>query len=249
MTGASSGIGEAVTRRLAGDGMTVVAVARRRDRLDRMAAEHPRILAHAADVADRRAVDQLADRVRAELGRCDLLVNGAGVGGGAFTGPESVDGLAHTMQVNFMGAVHTIAAFRELLVHSAPSHVVNVASVSGKVGVGPPDYVASKFALVGLSESLSLAWAPDGVTVTQLNPGFIVTEGFPQRRLVESPFSRFLGAPDDVADAVADVVERRPRERTVPSWYRPLVTLRHVLPPLFWRLAARTNRARGRRDG
>jgi NAD(P)-dependent dehydrogenase (short-subunit alcohol dehydrogenase family) len=248
VTGASSGIGAAVARRLATDGMTVVAVARRRERLDRMAAEHTRILAHAADVADRAAVDGLANRVREELGRCDLLVNGAGVPGGAFTGPDGVDGLARTMQVNFMGAVHTIAAFRDLLVHSAPSQVINVASVSGKVGVGPPDYVASKFALVGLSESLSLAWARDGVTVTQLNPGFIVTEGFPQRRLVDSPVARFIGAPDDVADAVADIVERRPRERTVPRWYRPVVTVRHALPPVFWRLASRTHRARGRRD-
>jgi NAD(P)-dependent dehydrogenase (short-subunit alcohol dehydrogenase family) len=248
VTGASSGIGAAVARRLADDGITVVAVARRVERLDAMAADHPNIVAHGADVADRAAVDGLADRVGAQFGRCHVLVNNAGVGGGAFTGPESVDGLLHTMQVNFVGAVHATAALHDLLESSAPSQVVNVGSLSGKLGVGPPDYCASKFALVGFSEALSLSWAHKGIAVTQLNPGFIATEGFPQRRLVASRFARYVGAPEDVADAVADVVASPVRERTVPRWYRPLVALRHVVPPLFWVLASRTSRARGTRD-
>lgn len=249
VTGASSGIGAAVARRLADDGMTVVAVARRVDRLDRMASHHPRIVAHGADVGDRASVDDLAARVRREFGRCDVLVNNAGVGGGAFTGPDSVDGLLHTMQVNFVGAVHCMAALRDLLVASAPSQVINVASVSGKLGVGPADYVASKSALIGFSEALSLSWAADGITITQLNPGFIATEGFPQRRLLRSPIARRLvGTPEDVADAVTDVIAHPARERTVPRWYRALILLHHVAPPLFWRVAARTDRARGRRD-
>lgn len=248
VTGASSGIGAAIARRLGDDGVTVVAVARRVDRLDAMAARQPRIAAHAADVTDRAAVDALASRVRTEFGRCDVLINNAGVPGGAFTGPDSVDGLLDTMRVNFEAAVHCAAAFHELLADSAPSQVINVASVSGKLGVGPADYVASKFALVGLSEALSLSWASDGITVTQLNPGFIYTEGFPQRQLRRSPFARLVGAPDDVANAVAAVIARPRRERTVPRWYRSLVVLRHVAPPLFWRIAAGTARARGTRD-
>lgn len=248
VTGASSGIGAAVARRLADDGMTVVAVARRVDRLDAMAADHPNIVAHGADVTDRFAVAGLAERVNAQFGRCHVLVNNAGVGGGAFTGPESVDGLLHTMQVNFVGAVHTTAALHGLLAASAPSQVVNVGSVSGKLGVGPADYCASKFALVGFSETLSLSWTHEGIAVTQLNPGFIATEGFPQRQLVTSRFARFVGAPEDAAAAVAAVVASPVRERTVPRWYRALVTLRHVAPPLFWALASRTSRARGTRD-
>lgn len=249
VTGASSGIGTAVARRLADDGMTVVTVARRVERLDRMAAEHPRIVAHGADVTDRAAVEGLASRVRSEFGRCDVLVNNAGVAGGAFTGIDSVDGLLHTMQVNFVGAVPCMAALHDLLVASAPSQVINVGSVSGKLGIGPADYVASKFALVGFSEALSLPWAKDGITITQLNPGFISTEGFPQRRLMRSPIARHIvGRPEDVASAVADVVAAPSRERTVPRWYRLPVVLRHVVAPLFWRIAARTDRARGARD-
>ncbi|MBW3604350.1 MAG: SDR family oxidoreductase [Actinobacteria bacterium] len=248
VTGASSGIGAAVSRRLAADGVTVVAVARRADRLRAMAAAHPRIVAHPADVTDPSALDALVERVGDEFGRCDVLINNAGVPGGAFSGPERIEGMRHTMRVNFDAAAHCTAVFHQLLAASAPSQVINVASVSGKLGIGPADYVASKFALVGLSEALSLSWAPEGIIVTQLNPGFIATEGFPQRQLLRSPFARLVGVPEDVADAVADVIARPRRERTVPRWYRPLITLRHVAPGVFWRVAARTPRARGTRD-
>lgn len=247
VTGASSGIGHAVARWLASDGATVVAVARRADRLDALAASQTGVVAHAADVGQRTEVMALAGRVRDEFGRCDLLVNNAGVGGGAFTGPGSLDGFVHTMQVNVLGAAHCCAALHDLLVLSAPSQVINVASVSGKVGVGPADYVASKFALVGLSEALSLSWAADGITVSQLNPGFVATEGFPQTHLLRSPFGRLVGRPADVAAAVADLVTNPRRERTVPRWYRGAVALRHLMPPLFWAAAARTDRARGTR--
>lgn len=249
VTGASSGLGAAIARRLAADGMRVVAVARRVDRLEQLAAQQPGIIPHGADVTDVAAVDALAARVRSQLGRCDVLVNNAGVKGGAFTGADSVEALRATMQVNFFGAVHCTAALHDLLAESAPSQIINVASVSGKVGIGPADYVASKFALVGFSESLSLSWAAEGITVTQLNPGFIVTEGFPQRRLMRSPVARrIVRRPEDVAAAVSRCVTARGRERTVPRWYRALILLRHVAPPVFWRVAARTDRARGTRD-
>ena len=117
-----------------------------------------------------------------------------------------------------------------------------------KVGIGPAGYIASKFAVVGFSEALSLAWARDGITVTQLNPGFIATEGFPQQQVLRSKFAGVVGRPDDISDAVVDVLVRRPRERTAPRWYRAVVVVRHVLPGLFWRLAALTPRARGTRD-
>jgi NAD(P)-dependent dehydrogenase (short-subunit alcohol dehydrogenase family) len=248
VTGASSGIGEAVARRLATDGMTVVAVARRADRLDALARQHPRIVAHPADISKRTDVVTRADRVKQDYGRCDVLVNNAGVPGGAFFGPEDLDELVRTMQVNFMGAANCMGLFRDLLVASAPSHVVNICSVSGKVGVGPAGYIASKFALVGFTEALSLAWAHDGIAVTQLNPGFIKTEGFPQQQVTRTGLGRLLRGPDVVAEAVVDVLRRRPVERTVPRWYRAFVVVRHVLPGVFWRLVARTPRGRGTRD-
>ena len=248
VTGASSGIGEAVTRRLAADGLTVVAVARRGDRLAALAQRYERIVAYPADVTRRTAVAALAEHVAGAHGRCDVLVNNAGIPGGRFRGPDDIDDLVRTMQVNFMGTVNCTAMFRDLLAASAPSHVINLASVAGKIGSGHPGYAASKFAAVGFSEALGLAWAREGITVTQLNPGLIATEGFPQTAIMRTRLAGIVGSPEDVADAVVDVLVRRPRERTVPRWYRGLVVLRHVLPGPFWALTARARRVRGIRD-
>jgi NAD(P)-dependent dehydrogenase (short-subunit alcohol dehydrogenase family) len=245
VTGASSGIGEAIARRLAGGGMSVVAVARRAERLAALAQRDQRIVPFPADVTRRTAVAALADHVAAEHGRCDVLVNNAGIPGGQFRGPDDLDDVVRTMQVNFMGTVNCIAMFRDLLVASAPSHVINVASVAGKIGSGRPGYAASKFATVGFSEALNMAWARDGITITQLNPGLTATEGFPQTQALQSPYARLVARPEDVADAVVDVLVRRPRERTVPRWYRGLVVLRHVVPGPFWAIASRTRRGQG----
>lgn len=248
ITGASSGIGRATARRLATDGMRVVAVARRTERLEALAAESAQIFAYTADVRDLSQVTGLAGWVGRELGACDVLINCAGVAGGVFGGPGDVEDVRDTMDVNFMGAVRCMSAFRELLLASAPSHVVNVASVAGKLGVGPGGYAASKFALVGFSEAVGLAWERDEVRVTQLNPGFIKTEGLPQQQIMRTPLARLVGRPEQVADAIAAVLRSRARERTVPRWYRPIVVVRHVAAPLFWGLIRLLPRSRGPRD-
>lgn len=248
VTGASSGLGAATALRLARAGMVVVAVARRQGRLEALAAEHPGIRPHVADVADTAAVDALAAAVRDEHGACHLLVNNAGIGGGPFRGREDLEDTIHTIDVNLLGALRCTAAFAELLAASAPATVVNVASVSGKLGIGPAGYAASKFGMVGMSEALGLSWRDRDVVVCQLNPGFIRTEGFPQTQILRTRLRRLVGRPEQVADAVLDVAVTRVRERTVPRWYRALIVLRHVAPGLFWRLAARSPRAGGTRE-
>jgi NAD(P)-dependent dehydrogenase (short-subunit alcohol dehydrogenase family) len=248
VTGASSGIGEATARRLAGAGMTVVAVARREDRLQQLAASTPGVVPHTADVTDTAAVDALALRVRDEFGACHALINNAGVAGGAFRDRSDLDDALQTLDVNLLGTLRCTAAFAELLEASAPSRVVNVASVSGKLGIGPAGYAASKFGMVGLSEALALSWAPRGITVCQLNPGFIETEGFRQEQIKRSPLGRLVGRPEDVAEAIVDALDKGLTERTVPRWYRSFVFVRHVAAPVYRRVAGRMERADGTRD-
>jgi NAD(P)-dependent dehydrogenase (short-subunit alcohol dehydrogenase family) len=248
VTGASSGIGEATARRLAGVGMTVVAVARREERLQTLADAHPGVVPHAADVTDTDAIDGLAARVRDEFGACHALINNAGVGGGAFDGRDDLDDALRTIDVNLLGTFRCTAAFADLLEASAPSRVVNVASVAGKLGIGPAGYAASKFGMVGMSEALALAWAGRGVTVCQLNPGFIETEGFTQAQIKRTPLGRLVGRPEDVAEAVVDVLANGLTERTVPRWYRSFVVVRHLAAPVYSAVASRLDRAGGSRD-
>ena len=240
VTGASSGIGEATVLRLAEEGWTVVAAARRTDRLaDLVLRAQERgsagaVVAAEVDVRSTASVDALAERVRAEHGACHLLVCNAGVGGGSISGRDDLDTALDVIDVNLAGTVRCCAAFAELLTLSAPSQVINVASVAGKLGLGPAAYVASKFGMVGLSEALGVAWRGRGVTVTQLNPGFVHTEGFPQTWADGTPVARLVVGPDVVARAVSRAARRRSEEVTTPRWYRAFVVLRHVATPV-WR--------------
>ena len=240
VTGASSGIGEATVLRLASEGWTVVAAARRIDRLEDLA-EHAtravmsgRVVPAVVDVRETASVDALAARVNAELGACHLLVCNAGVGGGSLKRREDLDAALAVLDVNLAGTLRCCAAFADLLAASAPAQVINVASVAGKLGLGPAAYVASKFGMVGFSEALGLAWRDRGITVTQLNPGFVHTEGFPQSWADGTPVARLVVGPDVVARAVSRAAARRIEEVTTPRWYRGLVVLRHIAPPL-WR--------------
>ena len=244
VTGASSGIGEATVLRLASEGWTVVAAARRTGRLEDLARraieQHASgaVIPAALDVRDVASVDALAARVRAEHGACHLLVCNAGVGGGSLDGREDLDAALDVLDVNLAGTLRCCATFADLLAASAPSQVINVASVAGKLGLGPAAYVASKFGMVGLSEALGLAWRARGVTVTQLNPGFIHTEGFPQSWADGTPVARLVVGPDVVARAVSRAAARRREEITTPRWYRGFVVLRHVAAPV-WRAVTR----------
>ncbi len=244
VTGASSGIGEATARRLARLGMTVVAAARREDRLATLAAAQPGIVAHVADVTSTADVDGLAARVRAEFGACHALINNAGVPGRDLEGRDDLDEALRTIEINLNGTIRCMAAFADLLEASTPSRVLNVASVAGKLGVGREPYAASKFGLVGLSEAAGFSWAHRGITVSQVNPGFVETEGFPQTHVKRTPARRVIGTPEDVARAIHRTLLDGAAERTVPAWYRAIVVTRHVAAPLFRRGASGFERAR-----
>ena len=248
VTGASSGLGEAIAVRLAGRGMTVVAVARREERLKALAAANPGIVPHAADVRDIDEVDALVARVTEDHGALHVLVNNAGVGGGEVRSRGDLDDVMRTIDINLGGTIRCMLGFADLLEASRPARVVNIASVAGKLGIGPAGYAASKFGMVGLSESLSLSWADRGITVCALNPGYIETEGFPQTQVKRGPMGRFVGTPDIIADAVEEVLESGATERTAPRWYGAFVTLRHLAPPVYRAIAGRMERAGGSRD-
>jgi uncharacterized protein len=244
VTGASSGIGEATVVRLAHEGWTVIAAARRTERLQDIARSvaasgaNGHVVVATLDVRDITSVDALAAAVRSEHGACHLLVCNAGIGGGSLNGRDELEGALDVIDVNLAGTLRCCAAFADLLAASAPSQVINVASVAGKLGLGPVAYVASKFGMVGLSEALGAAWRDRGITVTQLNPGFVHTEGFPQTWADGTAAARLVVGPEVIAAAVSRAARRRTEEVTSPRWYRGFVVLRHVATPL-WRALAR----------
>ena len=238
VTGASSGLGAATARRLAREpGMGLVLVARRRERLEALAAELGGATVVAADLTGEATPALVAERVEAEHGRLDLLVNNAGIAGrGTFAEAGWAD-VRRTMATNFDAQVRLTEALLPLLRRSAPSSVVNVGSVAGRVSrAGAGSYSASKFALAGWTEALQMEERRHGVHVALVQPGYVATEGFPQRELLARPWTRWLVSTEDkVAEAIVDAWKRRRPERYVPRPYGLVPVARALLPGLYRR--------------
>ena len=246
VTGASSGIGAATARALARDGWRCVLLARRRERLESLAAElGGEGEVEICDVTDREAVDRVAAAVLERHPRIDLLVNNAGIPGrGDFLTlePERIEAVLRT---NYLGSVWCARAFLPGL--AAGSHVVNVVSVAGAVAFGPAGpYAASKHAQLAFSRSLTALLRPRGIHVHTICPGFVETEGFPQRSVLANAFfRRAVIGPEDVAAHLLRVVQRNRAESFVPRWYRVFAIAQALSPSLVGRLASRSGYRRG----
>ena len=248
ITGASSGIGEAIARALTNTGWHCVLLARREDELQRIAAEIDGEW-EVCDVSDRTQVDEVAARVLGRHPSIGLLVNNAGIPArGSFLDidPELVE---RVTAVNYLGGVWCLRAFAPGLRQAAPSHVVNLVSVAGTVAFAPAGaYAASKHAQLAFSRSTAALLRRSGIQVHTVMPGFVETEGFPQRATLRSPLlRRFVIEADDVADAVVKAVEKNRSEVTIPWFPYRLASIGQVLVPgVFSRLV--TRRAGQHRD-
>ncbi len=240
VTGASRGIGEATARRLARDGAKLVLVARREDRLRALADELGGATVVAADLTDDDAPQRIAEAVESEHGRLDLLVNNAGAAWRGNFADIGWEGVEKHMKVNFDATVRLTHALLPILRGSAPSSIVNVASVAGRVSRPKSGaYSASKFALIGWSDGLYHEEKPHGVHVGMVLPGFVSTEGFPQRELMEKALTRrIVSTPDKVAKAIVAVGPGGKAERYVPRPYWVIAALRAVAPGVIRRGSA-----------
>jgi short-subunit dehydrogenase len=161
-------------------------------------------------------------------------VNNAGAEWRSTFGDGGYENVRRTMDVNFDAVVRLTEALLPLLRASAPSAVVNVSSVAGRVGRPRNSaYAASKFALAGWSEAVGLEEEPHGVHVGVVLPGFISTDGFPHTGLRRSARTRWLvGSPEQVAKAIRRAGPGGRREVYVPRFYGFVPRARHLTPGL-----------------
>lgn len=181
ITGAASGIGQALARALAGRGDRIVVADIDAEGADRTAHEIDRDLPGSAtsailDVRDAAAVQSLVRETHETYGRIDVMVNNAGIG----IGGEALDmQLAHwdrSIDVNLRGVVHGVHAAYPIMVRQGSGHIVNTASLAGLVpGILTAPYAMAKHAVVGLSLSLRAEAAEYGVRVTVVCPGVVET--------------------------------------------------------------------------
>ncbi|APU41544.1 SDR family NAD(P)-dependent oxidoreductase [Streptomyces sp. NPDC056254] len=218
VTGASSGIGAATARQLAAAGYHVVLTARRKDRIEALAAELTQAghaaTAHALDVTDRAAVDALA----ASLDRCDVLVNNAGGALGAEPVATGDPADWRTMyEVNVIGTLNVTQALLPALTASGDGTVVVLSSTAGHATYeGGAGYVAAKNGARVLAETLRLEIVGRPVRVIEIAPGMVKTDEFAKTRFrgdAEKAEKVYEGVAepltaDDVADTVTWAVTR-----------------------------------------
>ena len=241
MTGASSGIGAAIARALAGRGWQTVLLARREDRL-RALSEEVGGEYEVCDVGRRADVERVAAEVIERHPRIELLVNNAGIPGRRGFTEINLDRLEEVLRVNYLGAVWCLRAFLPALERAERSDVVNIVSVAGTVAYGPAGpYSASKHAELAFSRSTTAELRSRGIHVHTVNPGFVETEGFPQASVLRSALMRRLVVrPEHIADHVVKVIERDKRETFVPPWYRAAAIAQAVAPGFVARIASRS---------
>jgi NAD(P)-dependent dehydrogenase (short-subunit alcohol dehydrogenase family) len=228
VTGASSGIGAELVRALRARGTLVVGLSRRPSEAD----EHEE-----CDVADRGAVEAVASRVLERHPRIDLLVNNAGVGARGNYLTVEPDVIERVIRVNYLGSVWSTLALLPGL--GAGAHVVNVVSVAGTVAGGP--YSASKHAQLAFSRSITVELAPRGISVHTVNPGFVETDGFPQRNRL-GLLARVVVDPPFVVRRLLEAVDKDKPEIFVPRWYRAFAVGQALTPGLVARVRSRPKR-------
>jgi short-subunit dehydrogenase len=242
ITGASSGIGEALAREYARRGAKLGLVARRRDRLDALAEQlGVTTTCYEADVRDAKALRAAAEDFSAQAGGVDIVIGNAGVSAGTLTERiEDRQVFQEILDINVVGLFNTFQPFLSGMHAAHAGTLVGIASVAGFRGLpGAGAYCASKAAAMIYLESLRLEMRRSGVRVVTICPGYVATQ-MTQNNPYPMPF--MLPA-DEAARRMMHAIELRKRRVVIP-WQMGLVSaiLRRIPGPLYDYLFARAPR-------
>jgi short-subunit dehydrogenase len=243
ITGASSGIGQALAVELGKRGARLGLTARRAEELLRVADEVGRAggeaLALPADVRDPEALKEATERVRARWGRIDVLIANAGMSSTAAATRLNAGEVGDVITVNVIGVVNSVAAVLPGMLERGSGHLVAISSLASYRGMPKSGaYSASKAAISTFFESLRVDLGKSGIDVTVIHPGFIRTPMTANRKK-KLPF---LLEVDDAACRIIRAVERRARTYAFPWQLAALVrVIKHIPGRLYDRLASNSN--------
>lgn len=232
ITGASSGIGEALVRECARRGASVGLLARRGDRLEALAArlreQYPdqRFVVQSLDVTDLDAVGLALDHVHEALGDLDMVIANAGITAVNRTGAGDFGKDAKVIQVNLLGLMATVDAAARIFRARGGGRIVGISSIAAFKGIpGSAAYSASKSGATGYLKTVGMELHKHGIGVTVIHPGFIETELVPG--MDRYPF---VIPAEKGARVIVDAAARGKRDRVVPRW--PWVLMRWLTPLL-----------------
>lgn len=222
ITGASSGLGAALARRLAGRGAVVGLIARRRDRLAQVLADcrrsSPASAMWPADLAATSTLRDLARRVWDGLGGIDVLINNAATPKRRPVTALDPDEVEDVMRVNFFAAVRLTLAVLPRMLERGSGMIVNVSSVGGRLGlIHETAYCASKFALCGFSEAMAVDLHGTPIAVKLIEPGPVDTEIWDHPGSEEPLYRGPKAAADEVAEGIIAALGADGFEHYVPD--------------------------------
>lgn len=243
LTGASSGIGEALAIDLAKKGAILGLLARREDLLlkirDKCHLTGGTARVFACDVTDEKGVADAAESLRKEFGRIDILICNAGIGGPAHAKDLTNDSVKKIIEVNLMGAVYAVTAVLPQMIEQNSGQLVAISSLAGFRGLPrSASYSASKAAMTNFFESLRLDLLKTYIDVTIIQPGFILTPLTADRKN-KLPFLMKL---DEAIPYFIRAIEKKKRFSAFPWQLATVVRLGRIFPAwLYDKIAGNTN--------
>lgn len=252
VTGASSGVGEAVARKLAEHGARVAIAARRADRLTALAEEIGACLI-TTDLSQPEAPAALIEQAQSALGGLDILINNAGAHHRGDFADQEADALATMIDVNLRAPVVLSRLALPYLEAGGAGTIINVGSVAGRMPVpGSATYSASKYGLRALTYALAEEFANRPVSISVVSPGPIATDFILSDidAVTDLTFSQPMSTPEQIADDILACIIDGKTERTRPASTRVMTTIGALFPaiPRWLRpaLAAKGRRAKAR---
>lgn len=215
VTGAGKGIGRAIAIALAQEGVHVGLLARSEDTLKIVASEVEAFGVKAAyasvDVSSFQQVEQAIKKVTAELGPADILINNAGIGKFQSLLDMDPEEWKQTIDVNLMGTYYVTRAVLPQLIEKNNGDIINISSTNGLNGAATSSaYSASKFGVIGLTESLAQEVRRNNIRVTALTPSTVVTELAVQSNLITGNEEKYM-QPEDIAEFIISQLKLHPR--------------------------------------
>ena len=239
ITGASSGIGEESAVEFAKQKSKIVLVSRNKQNLEVVAEKirkyNSEILVYPCDVSQKDQVEKMGRDIMEKFGRIDILVNNAGFGIYSTIHESKIEEIESQMATNYFGMVYCTKAFLPKMLEQKSGHIVNVASVAASFGIpGIAPYCASKFAMLGFSESLYHEIKGTGVGVTVVSPIMVRTRFLKHKSFKSFPkYSSMSLSSNAVAKAVVRASSSPRLEIIVPSFVRVAVWFKQTFPYLI----------------
>lgn len=227
ITGASSGIGRELALSFARDGAIIAASARSTEKLAELAALSPNIKSYPLDVTDAPACLRVAESIARDLGAIDLAILNAGVFHPMTAKHYDADLARSSNAINYVGVVNTLAPVMPHMIEHGIGHIALVSSVAGYRGLPKgAAYAPTKAALISLAESLYADLKLKGVTMTVINPGYVVT---PMTEPVTFPMP-FIITVDEAVSQIRKGLDSGRFEIVFPTKMRLLIKTLRLLP-------------------